>query len=159
MKKTFIASLTSLLIFGCSSTPQEKDVTEEKNDDIEVSEGISKIQHADRAMRSVSVYFDTDSAILPKNYAHIIDKVRQALSHDPELKVFLHGHADKRGDKTYNVDLSKKRSENILKLLNLKEETYKRVSLDFFGEDEPRCVADSAAGLSCNRRVDIYLIK
>lgn len=155
--------LSALLMSGCASNTDAQDNTSEESivsdKQIKTSEAISDFYEGDRLLRSIQVYFDTDSSVLPHKYNDTISLIRQALSHDSEIKLYIQGHADKRGDRDYNTKLSRKRAEAIIAALELQEGTYKRVGIDFFGEDEPRCKSDTQESLSCNRRVDIYLVK
>jgi len=164
MKIYSISLLAAGLLMGCSSATLHEDNVKKADEVIENESSVmvSDIMSSgskEKLLRSVSIYFDTDSSsLLPKDLS-LLNEVRKALSHDSDLKLYLHGHADEAGDKDYNIALSKRRAEAILDALKLEKETHKRTSLDFFGEDNPRCMIDEKNDMSCNRRVDIYLIK
>jgi outer membrane protein OmpA-like peptidoglycan-associated protein len=164
VKKIVLSVIASTIIMGCSSVSNEVDV----KDDVLVSSHaidedfdgvVEDLIGAERLIRSVEVYFETDTSNIPEKYTTLLDNVKKALSHDSNLKLYIQGHADERGESKYNIDLSKKRAAEIIKRMNLNKDTYKRISIDFFGEDKPRCNMVSEEALSCNRRVDIFLVK
>jgi outer membrane protein OmpA-like peptidoglycan-associated protein len=164
VKNIILSIIASTLIVGCSST----DTKSNKKNEVLVSnhsidrdfEGtVEDLLEEEHLIRNVEIYFDTGSSVIPEQYAGILNDVKRALSHDPKLKLYIQGHADKTGESNYNIELSKERAWKIIKEMKLNKDTYKRISIDFFGEDKPRCDVDSKEGLSCNRRVDIFLVK
>tara|TARA_Y100001934_G_C12038021_1_gene624654 strand:+ start:102 stop:587 length:486 start_codon:yes stop_codon:yes gene_type:complete len=161
MNKIILGFIAAGFLSGCSviSEPNLADTTESADKNVVVTDSMTDHFKGKGVMRSTSIYFEIDSTLVPSDYNNVIAHIKQAVSHDPELKVIIHAHADKTGDREYNTKLSKKRADSVLARLNLSEDTYRRISLDFFGEDEPRCESDSEVGLSCNRRVDVYLLK
>lgn len=161
MNKIILGFITAGFLSGCSVNSEQNlaDTTESADKNVVVTDSMTDNFKGKGVMRSTSIYFENDSTFISSDYDSVIAHIKQAISHDPDLKVIIHAHADKTGDSKYNTKLSKKRADSILARLKLSEDTYRRVSLDFFGEDEPRCESDSEVGLSCNRRVDVYLLK
>lgn len=160
-KMTLILPL--LFLSGCSSSiPNDIAETSSSSaieDMIVTSEAIGSPFEGGRLIQSVAVYFQTDSSEISPDYINTVTEVRRAIAHDPNIKVYIHGHADQRGDRNYNMELSKRRASSLFDSLGVQQETYRRVSLEFFGEDNPKCESNTIEGLSCNRRVDIYLVK
>lgn len=63
------------------------------------------------------IYFNTDSdAILPES-AEALEQMALLLENESDLKVFIVGHTDNRGDFDYNLDLSIERAESVLQEL------------------------------------------
>lgn len=161
---TLVAS-AMLSLSGCTLFNKETHVTNDIQDNkIEVSGTkddpiFSELLKSGRLLQVAAIYFDTDSSTIKSDYSNLINKTRIALSHNPELSVYIHGHADSTGESNYNKELSESRALAILTSLGLSKETHRRINVDFFGENQPLCDNDTSEGLSCNRRVDIYIIK
>lgn len=162
-RHTLISIIVATALVACSATqtelnPEEKEVlvSSDRISNVEINDALNTNSSL---IRSVPLYFDTDAYAVKDSHSDTLRQIKLALSHDPDLKIYIQGHADELGDQKYNIALSKKRAESILGHLELSKETYKRVGVDFFGEDKPRCKSQDAEGLSCNRRVDIFLVK
>ena len=64
-----------------------------------------------------NIQFKTASWQLPQHYTQQLDTMAAQLKADPKLLVQLFGYADRRGDETYNLELSEKRAEQIKRYL------------------------------------------
>ncbi|HZB14181.1 MAG TPA: OmpA family protein [Chryseolinea sp.] len=64
-----------------------------------------------------NIYFDFDKANLDNEDITYLNEVKNILEHDGALKLVIAGHADDRGEESYNVELSKRRVEAVHKYL------------------------------------------
>jgi len=158
LKLKLIAVTMVTLLSGCSLTcgicnesvtPPNEEVSMEK--DIKIGTEYKSEQ------KQFTLLFDTNSHTLNASSAQFLNSIKQALSHDSRVSIIVQGHADERGDKTFNVELSKKRSQAIINYLELPESAKTRFELSFYGEDKPACQGITESDLQCNRRVDIYI--
>lgn len=63
------------------------------------------------------IYFDTDKADLKPESAPTLDEIAKLLGADAGLKLYVVGHTDGVGGLDYNMDLSKKRAQAVVREL------------------------------------------
>ncbi len=76
----------------------------------------------------------------------------------PNTKIIINGHADKSGDETKNIALSKQRAENLKKYLIIASDKIKAndIILEYFGSEKP--ISDLPRNKQfLNRRTEILL--
>ncbi len=81
-----------------------------------------------------------------------------ALLKDPRctsINIEVKGHADYRGGEIYNMGLSERRAEVIVKMLNDAGVDATRISVKALGESEPLDPAETDEARTKNRRVEI----
>jgi len=64
-----------------------------------------------------TIYFDFDKADLKPESKPTIEEIAKLLKKYPKLKLFVVGHTDNIGEFEYNIDLSKRRAEAVVKEL------------------------------------------
>lgn len=105
------------------------------------------------------VQFATNKAtILPESF-ELLDEVSDIIRRNPDAgRVEIQGHTDSRGSDTYNLDLSARRAESVMKYLVKHDVDKDRLVATGFGETQP--IADNATpdGRAQNRRVEFKLI-
>lgn len=113
----------------------------------------------DRITISKPVYFATDKdRILSKSFP-ILKAVADALSATPEIKkISIDGHADVRGTADYNLDLSRRRAENIKAFLVAHGIAADRLQTRGFGNTRPADSNATEEGRAKNRRVEFLII-
>lgn len=102
-----------------------------------------------------SIFFDYDSYTVRDEYRTVIEAHAAYLMTRRSARAILHGNADSRGSREYNLALGQKRAEAVRKALavmGVQEEQIEAVS---FGEEKPRAVGESEQDFAENRRVDI----
>jgi OOP family OmpA-OmpF porin len=108
----------------------------------------------------LEIHFDFDSWEVKPEYYPEIEKFARFLKANPNIKVELQGHTDKRGRADYNLWLSQKRAEAVKKIL---VEKYgispDRIIARGYGESQPICYEDTEECYAKNRRVVAKLIK
>lgn len=80
------------------------------------------------------VMFDWDSNIITEEGSKIIDKVTSILNDNPEMKVYLTGHASIEGSDVYNQGLSQRRVDAVKVALMDKDITADRMTTEAKGE-------------------------
>lgn len=101
------------------------------------------------------IYFDTDKATLKAESEATLQQVLALLQGKPELRIAIAGHTDSQASDAYNLDLSKRRAQAVVKWLTDKGIAAARLEAQGFGETQPVADNDSAAGRALNRRVEI----
>jgi len=101
------------------------------------------------------IYFDTDKATLKAESEGTLQQVLALLQGKPELRIAIAGHTDSQASDAYNLDLSKRRAQAVVKWLTDKGIAATRLEAQGFGETQPVADNDSAAGRALNRRVEI----
>ncbi|AUS05804.1 OmpA family protein [Pseudotamlana carrageenivorans] len=109
------------------------------------------------------VYYHFDSATLTSEDKDIVDELVEYMNKYPTAVLDIKSHADSRGAKDYNLDLSQKRSQSILDYAVSKGIDRSRFKSEGFGETQlnNHC-SDSVKCTSAehreNRRTDYELI-
>jgi len=98
------------------------------------------------------VKFETNSADLLPESLPVLDNARATLKRYPELKVEVAGHTDSRGSDAYNLQLSGRRAEAVLKYLQDGGVT-NTMSSRGYGERQPIASNNTEEGRLQNRRV------
>lgn len=101
------------------------------------------------------IYFDTDKATLKAESEATLNQVLALLRGKPELRLAIAGHTDSQASDAYNLDLSKRRAQSVVKWLTDKGIAAGRLEAQGFGESQPVADNDSPAGRALNRRVEI----
>jgi OOP family OmpA-OmpF porin len=101
------------------------------------------------------IYFDTDKAVLKPESEGTLQQVLSLLKDAPDLRIAIAGHTDSQSSDTYNLDLSKRRAQAVVKWLTDKGIKASRLTAQGLGESQPVADNDSSAGRALNRRVEI----
>jgi outer membrane protein OmpA-like peptidoglycan-associated protein len=101
------------------------------------------------------IYFDTDKATLRGESEATLNQVLALLKTKPELRIEIGGHTDSQASDAYNLDLSKRRAQAVMKWLVDREIAAARLTAEGFGESRPVADNETAAGRALNRRVEI----
>lgn len=138
-------------------------VTLEEGDDelIVVKLRPTKVQvTAERIEILEKVYFEFDGDQIDQRSADLLDEVANVLRRNPDiLKVEVGGHTDSKGADVYNLDLSQRRVESVVKWLVAKGVSEDRLQAKGYGETEPIATNDTAEGRAENRRVEFTILE
>jgi len=100
--------------------------------------------------------FEVDQAILSEHAKQVLSDAAAILAEYPDERILVEGHTDSQGGDSYNLSLSQRRAEAaaayLTDELDLPES---RISLDWYGEQQPIAPNDLAEGREINRRVEI----
>uniref|UniRef100_A0A7C2P3T0 OmpA-like domain-containing protein n=1 Tax=candidate division WOR-3 bacterium TaxID=2052148 RepID=A0A7C2P3T0_UNCW3 len=103
-----------------------------------------------------TIYFDFDKADLKPESKPTIGEIAKLLKRNPKLKLYIVGHTDNVGSFDYNMDLSQRRAEAVVKEL-VEEHGISKDRLKPYGVG-PLCPISSnlsEEGRSKNRRVEL----
>ena len=106
------------------------------------------------------IYFNVDSAELQRRSYAVLDNVAEVLNVHPEISlVRVEGHTDSTGSAGYNLRLSQRRVDSVLRYLVDKGGVGKdRLAAEGFGETRPLVPnAKTKAELAQNRRVEFHI--
>jgi outer membrane protein OmpA-like peptidoglycan-associated protein len=103
------------------------------------------------------ILFDTDEAMLKPGAAMTLNRLANFLQEFPDRRVLVEGHADARGPRQYNVDLSERRAESVEDALVDRAIDSGRIRVAGLGEAFPVASNETVAGMQQNRRVEIVI--
>ena len=161
MKKSlFLATLLSLFLIGCSSTPivdvskpagpsASNDSSDEKDLDL------ASLRDPNNILSKRSIYFDYDKDTVKAEYKDLLAAHAKYVASHPKAKMTLTGNTDDRGSREYNVSLGQKRSVSVKKSMNVLGAQDAQIETVSFGEEraDTNCKDDACYGK--DRRVDI----
>ncbi len=101
------------------------------------------------------VLFDFDRAVIKAEAYGQLDDVIRIMQNNPAMKVELQGYTDSTGPAQYNVGLSLRRANAVLKYLNGKGIDKDRLAAAGFGEKNPVVPNTTKENRAQNRRVEI----
>ncbi|MEM7434010.1 MAG: OmpA family protein [Myxococcota bacterium] len=106
------------------------------------------------------VYFEFDSAKIQSRSFPVLDNVAEVLKAHPEItKVRVEGHTDSSGSDAYNLRLSQRRADSVVRyLINRGGISADRLEAKGFGERQPLIPdATTQAEFAKNRRVEFHI--
>jgi outer membrane protein OmpA-like peptidoglycan-associated protein len=106
-----------------------------------------------------NLYFDFDKSTLKPEGKAELDKLASQLLGSKEYEIEVGGHADSTGPEKYNMELSEKRAQAVVKYLLSKGVNNAYVSSEAYGEDKPAVKNDTRAHRQLNRRVEFEVAK
>ncbi|RDJ20458.1 flagellar motor protein MotB [Bosea caraganae] len=102
------------------------------------------------------IFFDTDKAELKTGSEPALTEIAALLKTDPKLAVLIVGHTDNQGSFDYNVELSRKRADAVVKALVATHKIdAKRLRAAGAGMIAPAAANDADSGRAKNRRVEV----
>jgi len=140
---------------------QEPETVEAAEEPEESEEPLVRIQ--DSRLEIVDkLYFNTDSARLQRRSYAILDKVAEVLKEHREIPITrVEGHTDWTGSSAYNMRLSQRRAEAVVRyLVDRGGVRRERLIALGFGESQPLVPnARTKMELAKNRRVEFHLLE
>jgi outer membrane protein OmpA-like peptidoglycan-associated protein len=111
-------------------------------------------------MQVEPVYFGYDKANYMSGEKKKIDKLVKILNADDKLKVNLTGNADSKGTAEYNMALTERRIDSVVKTIQSGGIPENRISKEkALGETKPAATNETPEGRALNRRVTFEVIK
>ncbi len=111
---------------------------------------------ADGKIALYGIYFEFDKADLKPESAPTLQEIANLLSNDSSLKLYVVGHTDMKGKLDYNISLSKKRAEAVVKELTTNYGVKSnRLTADGVGPLAPVSTNETEDGRKFNRRVEL----
>ncbi|HAH11295.1 MAG TPA: hypothetical protein DCL54_07770 [Alphaproteobacteria bacterium] len=101
------------------------------------------------------VFFETDRADLREEALRVVEIVAESMRKEmPDVALFVAGHADSRGSKTHNYNLSVRRANAIAEAIMDRGINNASVWRVGFGKDLPLVAGESEESWALNRRVE-----
>ena len=115
----------------------------------------------DRLVIEEDVFFDFDEDELKAGGYTVIQQIIALWAQHPEwVGIVVEGHADSRGTREYNQDLSQRRAESVKQALIRENMAAERIETEAYGEMRPRAhQADSEREHARNRRVEFVVVR
>lgn len=105
----------------------------------------------------MGVYFDFDKSDLTSNSKLALDKMIQIFKEYPETNLLVEGHTDDKGTASYNLALSQKRANAVGDYLKRFSVTPSRLTINGYGETQPKVENVTDANRAENRRVEFAI--
>ncbi len=102
-------------------------------------------------------FFDFDKAEIRSDQLANLKENINLLIENPELYILIGGHADERGSREYNLDLSARRAEAIKDIFLKSGINTEKVTIYAYGKDYPAKTGHDESSWWFNRRVDIFV--
>lgn len=116
--------------------------------------------HEDRLVTLDPIRFEFDRHDVTKATMHIVDAVAKALVEHPYIKkVEVAGHASAEGTDAYNLALSQRRMNEVVRLLVARGVAADRLIAKGYGESRPTATNETETGRSQNRRVEFNILE
>lgn len=103
------------------------------------------------------IRFEFDQYRLSDRANTSLDSLARVLKANRNLRMYVGGHTDEKGNETYNMDLSRKRVEQVADYLNSLGIPKGIMKIDYFGESMPYITTGFKKDM-INRRVEIRII-
>lgn len=106
-----------------------------------------------------NIYFEFDKdELMPRSFVEL-NKLLKIMRENPKLVIEIMGHTDALGEDVYNLDLSRRRAEAVLRFLLENKISKTRLRSHGEGEDKPIATNDTEEGRAQNRRVEFVVVK
>lgn len=87
-----------------------------------------------------NVFYEFDKADLTENSCEALDRLTNMLKENPNVTIELAAHCDYRGNDLYNLNLSQRRAESVVKYLTEHGIAPDRLTAVGYGEQMPKVV-------------------
>jgi uncharacterized repeat protein (TIGR01451 family) len=123
--------------------------------------GNSRVRlEAHRIVILEKVHFATNKDVILDRSFELLKQVASVLRDNPRVeRVRVEGHTDDRGDDAFNMDLSRRRANNVRAFLIAEGLAPERLESAGYGETEPMDTNTTEAGRENNRRVEFNIVK
>lgn len=106
-----------------------------------------------------NIFFDFDMSTLKAESFPELNRIVKLMNERPTLEVEISGHTDATGPEEYNMGLSKRRAQSVVRYLTDKEIAETRIKVSYFGETKPIESNATIEGRRKNRRVEFKILK
>lgn len=104
-----------------------------------------------------SIFFDFDKSEIRADQMKALNDNLAILKAHPELYIIMGAHADERGSRDYNIELSARRAASVKKYLTGAGIAEDHFIIYAYGKDHPLKKGHDEESMSYNRRVDILI--
>jgi outer membrane protein OmpA-like peptidoglycan-associated protein len=114
---------------------------------------------ANGTLVTYGIYFDSGSDVVKPESAPVLRQIAAYMEKNGAVKVQIVGHTDNQGTSDGNIDLSKRRSASVAKVLSTQFKIgADRFQTDGLGDTKPVSKNDTSEGRAANRRVEFTKI-
>jgi outer membrane protein OmpA-like peptidoglycan-associated protein len=106
----------------------------------------------------IAVYFHTGEASLTPSVADRLARLGQLLHEFDDFAVVIEGHADPRGDETYNDQFSAERADAVREALLRSGLSADRITTRATGERQSQAADNDLDAMALERRVDLSIV-
>jgi peptidoglycan-associated lipoprotein len=124
----------------------------------QVANGQDELDRAMEQLRSVSVFFEFDSATLTSDAREKLSAVGNVLARYPDLKVRIEGNCDERGTEQYNLALGQRRAEGVKRYIADLGAKPNQLTAISFGSEKPKATGHDEEAWQQNRRADLAAV-
>ena len=111
----------------------------------------------DRLMERNVITFAEGSASLAPGSRDVLNALASVALRCDRFSIEVAGHTDNTGDRTSNMDLSRRRADAVATYLAGQGVARPRLSAHGYGPDRPRSSNATPAGQAANRRIEFYV--
>ena len=104
------------------------------------------------------IHFDLDSYTIRNESFRNLDEIADVMQENQGMKVRVMAHTDNKGKSKYNLELSKKRANSVVKYLISKGIETERLIPEGYGDNIPIASNKSEEGRALNRRVEFEIL-
>jgi outer membrane protein OmpA-like peptidoglycan-associated protein len=106
------------------------------------------------------ILFTYDSAVIQPGGTSALKRIAESIQEHQDYRLIdIRGHADDRGDDTYNMHLSEARARAVRAALVELGADGRRLQVEYFGNHDPRSPGRSDEARRQNRRVEFNLVR
>lgn len=105
----------------------------------------------------MGVYFDFDRSEITPNSKLALNKLVKIFNEYPETNILVEGHTDDKGSDSYNLGLSERRAMAVGSYLKNEAVSGSRLTIHWYGEDQPKIENTTDANRAENRRVEFAI--
>jgi len=122
--------------------------------------GVSVTRRGDEIILNMpgNVTFDFDSAALKPEFFDVLNSVALVAIEFDQTVLVIDGHTDALGRDSYNLELSRERSDSVGRYLIAQQVQPVRIATYGYGEEYPIASNETDAGRAQNRRVELTLM-
>lgn len=106
-----------------------------------------------------AILFGLESDRLNESAHPILDKITSFIKYNPAFNLVISGYTDTTGPDKYNLDLSKRRAESVLKYFVKNGIAKSRFDVKGYGPENPIASNDTREGRIKNRRVEFSIME
>ncbi len=106
-----------------------------------------------------AILFGLESDRLNESAHPILDKIASFIKYNPAFNLVISGYTDTTGPDKYNLDLSKRRAESVLKYFVKNGIAKSRFDVKGYGPENPIASNDTREGRIKNRRVEFSIME
>lgn len=144
--------------FGYDDKLEEFEINDYSPPDYQKDFMLSKYK-VGQSIKLENIYFKKASAELLKESFDELDKLFSFLKNNQSVEIEIAGHTSSEGEASYNLNLSKERSESIVDYLKTKGIEGNRLKPIGYGPKFPVVEEKTEADRKLNRRVEFKILK